>query len=66
MSTKSVPQMNIRRGPGNNIEKSNEKLNNPKETTLRILNYIGNKKASPILIPNSYSVSCCLVLALAI
>ena len=50
MSTKSVPQMNIRRGPGINFEKSNEKLNNPKETTLRILNYIGNKKASLVLI----------------
>ena len=42
--------MNIRRGPGINFEKSNEKLNNPKETTLRILNYIGNKKASLVLI----------------
>jgi ATP-binding cassette subfamily B protein len=50
VSTKSVPQMNIRRGPGINFEKSNEKLNNPKETTLRILNYIGNKKASLVLI----------------
>ena len=50
MSTKSVPQMGVRRGPGINFEKSNEKINNPKETTLRILKYIGNKKLSLMLI----------------
>ena len=33
-----------------NIEKSNEKLNNPKETINRLLKYIGSKKASLILI----------------
>ena len=37
MSAKSVPQPRIGRGPGINFEKSNEKLNNPKETTFRIL-----------------------------
>ena len=40
MSAKSVPQPRIGRGPGINFEKSNEKLNNPKETTFRILKYI--------------------------
>ena len=43
MSAKSVPQPRIGKGPGINFEKSNEKLNNPKETTFRILKYIGNK-----------------------
>ena len=38
MSAKSVPQPRIGKGPGINFEKSNEKLNNPKETTFRILN----------------------------
>ena len=37
MSAKSVPQPRIGKGPGINFEKSNEKLNNPKETTFRIL-----------------------------
>ena len=31
------------RGPGINMVKSNEKLKNPKETTFRLLKYIGNK-----------------------
>ena len=44
MSAKSVPPPRIGKGPGINFEKSNEKLNNPKETTFRILKYIGNKK----------------------
>ena len=50
MSAKSVPQPRIGRGPGINFEKSNEKLNNPKETTFRILKYIGNKRLSLMLI----------------
>lgn len=50
MSAKSVPQPRAGKGPGINFEKSNEKLNNPKETTLRLLKYIGNKKVSLILI----------------
>ena len=50
MSAKSVPQPRIGKGPGINFEKSNEKLNNPKETTFRILKYIGNKKLSLMLI----------------
>ena len=50
MSAKSVPQPRTGKGPGINFEKSNEKLNNPKETTLRLLKYIGNKKVSLILI----------------
>lgn len=50
MSAKSVPQPRIGRGPGINFEKSNEKLNNPKEITFRILKYIGNKRLSLMLI----------------
>ena len=50
MSAKSVPQPRIGKGPGINFEKSNEKLNNPKETINRLLKYIGSKKASLILI----------------
>ena len=50
MSTKSGPEMNFRKGPQINFEKNNEKLNNPKQTTLRILKYIGNRKLSLILI----------------
>ena len=43
MSTKSVPQPRLGKGPGINFKKSNEKLNNSKGTILRILKYIGNK-----------------------
>ena len=50
MSAKSVPQPRIGKGPGINFEKSNEKLNNSKETTFRILKYIGNKRLSLMLI----------------
>lgn len=50
MSSKSISLDRPGRGPGMHIVKSNEKLNNPKETINRLLKYIGSKKASLILI----------------
>ena len=50
MSSKSISLDRPGRGPGMHMVKSNEKLNNPKETINRLLKYIGSKKASLILI----------------
>ena len=50
MSSKSISLAGPGRGPGMHMVKSNEKLNNPKETINRLLKYIGSKKASLILI----------------
>lgn len=50
MSSKSISLAGPGRGPGMHMVKSNEKLNNPKETINRLLKYIGSKKASLTLI----------------
>ena len=50
MSSKSISLAGPGRSPGMHMVKSNEKLNNPKETINRLLKYIGSKKASLILI----------------
>ena len=51
MSSKSISlDRPGRRGPGMHMVKSNEKLNNPKETINRILKYVGSKKISLLLI----------------
>lgn len=50
MSSKAMPFERPGKGPGINLLKSNEKLNNPKETLSRLLKYIGNKRLSLILI----------------
>ena len=50
MASKAISFDRPGRGPGMNMMKSNEKLNNPKETINRLLKYIGSKKLSLALI----------------
>ena len=50
MASKAISFDRPGRGPGMNMMKSNEKLNNPKETINRLLKYIGSKKLSLVLI----------------
>ena len=50
MSSKAISLDRPGRGPGMHMVKSNEKLNNPKETINRLLKYIGSKKGSLVLI----------------
>ena len=50
MASKAISFDRPGRGPGMNMMKSNEKLNNPKETISRLLKYIGSKKLSLVLI----------------